>query len=719
MKRHHPPGPPRLLTLFTTRWLAMAAIATLGACSREEQHTTWSVYKADAGSSSYSALTQINRDNVKDLKSAWTFMPNDAPEGAHFGKAECNPIIVNDVLYATSVRHWVYALEAGTGKKLWSFDPFDGARGGGMYRGVTYWEDGDDKRILLTAGKFLLALDAVTGKPIPSFGENGKVSLNLMPDDQPEGWVVPTSPGIVFGDLLILGSEVSELYGAAPGYVRAFNIRTGALVWTFHTIPHPGEEGYETWPPDAWKYVGGANNWGGMSLDEKRGIVFLPLGSPTYDYYGADRKGQNLFGNCIVALDAKTGKRLWHFQTVHHDLWDYDLPAPPNLVTIEKDGKSIDAIAQTSKTGFVYVLNRETGEPIFPIEERNVPVSTIPGEETWPTQPFPTKPAPYARQVLTEADLTDRSPQARDSALALFRSLRYEGMFTPPDLRGTFMFPGSRGGSEWGGAAYDPSTGWLYVNSNESPEIAQIKKIKKSESSPSGSFFGLGKTLYMNYCSTCHGADRKGREPNFPSLRNISERLSQEAVLNKIKTGGGRMPAFASVVKGHEEEIIAFLFEIKKNEFPKQSALPQDTTSVYLNLTAYSDFEGPDGYPAIKPPWGTLNAINLNTGEYAWKITLGNFPEAQTSDGSLTGTDSWGGPMVTGGGLVFIAGTRDKKFRAFDKATGAVLWETTLPGNGFATPSTYTSGGKQFVVISVTGEKDEPGGRIMAFALPD
>ena len=697
----------------------MAAMVTLGACSREEQHTTWSVYKADAGSSSYSALTQINRDNVKDLTPAWTFMPNDAPEGAHFGKAECNPIVVNDVLYATSVRHWVYALEAGTGKKLWSFDPFDGARGGGMYRGVTYWEDGDDKRILLTAGKFLLALNADTGKPIPSFGENGKVSLDLMPDDQPEGWVVPTSPGMVFGDLLILGSEVSELYGAAPGYVRAFNIRTGALAWTFHTIPHPGEAGYETWPPDAWKYVGGANNWAGMSLDEKRGIVFLPLGSPTYDYYGADRKGQNLFGNCIVALDAKTGKRLWHFQTVHHDLWDYDLPAPPNLVTIEKDGKSIDAIAQTSKTGFVYVLNRETGEPVFPIEERKVPVSTIPGEETWPTQPFPTKPAPYARHTLTEADLTDRSPQARDSALALFRSLRYEGMFTPPDLRGTFMFPGSRGGSEWGGAAYDPSTGWLYVNSNESPEIAQIKKIKKNESSPNGSFFGLGRTLYMNYCSTCHGTDRKGREPNFPSLRNIGERLSQEAVLNKIKTGGGRMPAFASVVKGHEEEIIAFLFEIKKNEYPKQSALPQDTTSVYLNLTAYSDFEGPDGYPAIKPPWGTLNAINLNTGEYAWKITLGNFPEVQTPGGPPTGTDSWGGPMVTGGGLVFIAGTRDKKFRAFDKTTGAILWETTLPGNGFATPSTYTSGGKQFVVISVTGEKDEPGGRIMAFALPE
>ncbi|MBL0744622.1 PQQ-binding-like beta-propeller repeat protein [Chryseolinea sp. Jin1] len=698
----------------------MAALLLLLQCTTEKPSLeTWSVYKADAASTSYSSLQQINQETVSQLAVAWTFKPNDAPAGMYFGKSECNAIVVNNMLYATSARHWVYALDAATGKALWHLDPFDGAKGGGVNRGVTYWESGDDKRILFTAGKYLMAVNALTGKLISTFGEQGKVSLNLVPDNQLEGWVVPTSPGMVFNDLLILGSEVSELYGAAPGYVRAFDIRTGALRWTFHTIPHPGETGYETWPPDAWKYVGGANNWGGMSLDEKRGLVFLPLGSPTYDYYGADRKGQNLFGNCIVALNANTGERVWHFQTVHHDLWDYDLPAPPNLVTVMHNGKPVDALAQTTKTGFLFVLNRETGEPLFPIEERPVPTSTIPGEDVWPTQPFPLKPAPYARQHMTEADLNNTSPQARDSARAIFKSLRYDGMFTPPDLRGTFMFPGSRGGSEWGGAAIDPTTAWLYVNANESPEIAQVKKMKKSESSPNTTRYALGKNFYMNYCSTCHGQDRKGREPNFPALTDLGKRLTEADALQKIKTGGGRMPAFAKLVAGHEEEIIAYLFEKSKTVYAKKQTTPTDTTSVYLNLTAYSDFEGPDGQPAIKQPWGTLNAIDLNTGDYAWKIPLGNIPEFQTPGGPPTGTESWGGPMVTAGGLVFIAATKDKKFRAFNKATGAMLWETTLPGHGYATPSTYACNGKQFVVISVTGGKDDPGGSIMAFALPE
>ncbi|HEY9343586.1 MAG TPA: hypothetical protein VIQ23_18560 [Hanamia sp.] len=315
---------------------------------------TWSVYKGDATSASYSSLAQINRENVKELKLAWTFYPNDTIKGARFERSECNPIIIDTIMYITSARHLVYAINAATGKKIWGYDPFNGGQGGGVNRGVTYWQGGNDKRILFTADDRLFALDAMSGVPIAGFGENGKVNLNVgMRGDPKTISIVPTSPGIVFEDLLILGTEVSELYGAEPGYERAYNIRTGKLEWTFHTIPLPGEPGYETWPEDAWKYVGGANDWGGMSLDKKRGMVFLATGSPTYDSYGADRKGKNLFGNCVIALDARTGKLKWYYQTVHHDLWDYDLPAPPNLVTVEREGKKIDAVAQISKVGFL------------------------------------------------------------------------------------------------------------------------------------------------------------------------------------------------------------------------------------------------------------------------------------------------------------------------------------------------------------------------------
>ena len=386
-----------------------------GCHTDNNEFSTWSVYKGDATSSGYSGLNQINKENVNQLKAAWTFYPNDTLAGARFERSECNPIIIDTIMYITSARHRVYAINAVTGKKIWSFDPFNGGDGGGVNRGLTFWQDGNDKRILFTAGDRLFALNAMNGLPIVKFGENGKVNLNIgMRGDPKAISIVPTSPGIVFEDLLILGTEVSELYGAEPGYERAYNIRTGKLEWTFHTIPLPGEPGYETWPKDAWKYVGGANDWGGMSLDKKRGMVFLATGSPSYDSYGADRKGKNLFGNCVIALDARTGKLKWYYQTVHHDLWDYDLPAPPNLVTIERNGKKIDAVAQVSKAGFLYVLNRETGAPLFPIEERPVPASDVAGEEAWPTQPFPLKPRPYSRQFITQDDLSDFSPGAHD-----------------------------------------------------------------------------------------------------------------------------------------------------------------------------------------------------------------------------------------------------------------------------------------------------------------
>lgn len=690
--------------------------------TQNSDERTWNIYKADAESTSYSKLDQINTSNVTQLRPAWTFALKDMKEGARPGSSECNPIIVDGIMYATSAKHWVYAVNAQTGEQIWSFDPFDGAEGGGVSRGLTYWEEGDDKRILVTGGDKLFALDTKSGKPIPGFGKNGSVSMNVGLRDDPETIsVIPTSPGIVFQNLLIMGAEVSELYGAQPGYIRAYNCKTGKLEWTFHTIPKPGEPGYETWPKEAYKYAGGVNDWSGMSLDLKRGIVFLALGSPSYDYYGADRIGSNLYGNSVVALEAATGKYIWHYQIVHHDLWDYDLPAPPNLVTIQRDGKAIDAVAQITKHGFIFVFDRITGKPLYPIEERKVPVSTIPGEESWPTQPFPLKPKPFARQLMTEQDLTSYTSAGRDSIVKKFRSLRYEGLFTPPDLKGTLMLPGSRGGAEWGGAAYDPSSTVLFIKSNDSPEIESMKKVDPELEAKNQTVFQQGKTVYMTYCVSCHGKDKNGDEPNYPSLIGLKNRMTREAALDKVKKGGGKMPAFASVIKGKEKGIIAFLYEREQNSL-KATKLETGQTKAgadkYLNLTAYGHFRDPDGNPALRPPWGTLNAVNLSTGEYEWQIPLGNDEKRHEKNAAETGQEGSAGPIVTAGGLVFISGTNDKKLRAFDKKTGKLLWQTELPGVANATACTYMSGGKQFVALSVGGNKENPSGFIMAFRLP-
>ncbi|MEO6290561.1 MAG: pyrroloquinoline quinone-dependent dehydrogenase [Ginsengibacter sp.] len=705
----------------------------------DNQDRTWTAYKADAASSSYSPLTQVDTNNVRHLQLAWTFDPDDAAEGLRFLSSQSNPIIIDGVMYTASARHRIYAIDAATGEKIWSFDPFDGGPGGGSFRGVTWWQDGDDKRILFTGGDNLFALNAETGKLITSFGKNGKVSMNVGIRDDPNVISVkPTSPGIVYKDLLIIGNEVSELYGAQPGYIRAYNIRTGDLTWTFHTVPKPGEPGYETWPKNAWKYAGGANDWGGMSLDEKREMVFLATGSPSYDFYGADRFGKNLFGNCVVALDANTGKLKWYFQTIHHDLWDYDLPAPPNLVTVSRGGKKIDAVAQVSKIGFLYVLDRLTGEPLFPVEERPVPASDVPGEQAWPTQPFPLKPKPYARQLLTAADLADFSPSSHDSLLRMFNGLRYEGLFTPPSIKGSLNYPGTIGGSEWGGAAFDLATGVIYINSSESPEIARLVKIEPENTAAIVPGYADGKALYQNYCLSCHKEDRNGEVPFYPSLIDLKKRMTEAAVLSKIKEGGGKMPPFAGILKGHEKSIIDYLFENSDKPFDeKENALMEirrnglanievknknnsmDSAAKYLNITAYAQLRGPDGHPVIKPPWGTLNAINLNTGEYEWTIPVGNYPELQKKGEPITGATSSPGPIVTAGGLVFIGGTRDRKFQAFDKATGELLWETVLPGFVSGTPCTYMINGKQFIAFSVSGHKERPAGCVMAFTLQE
>jgi quinoprotein glucose dehydrogenase len=713
--------------------MGLALLVTLSCNSDDDSRRTWSVYKADAASTSYSPLSQINRDNVHLLTQAWAFDPDDAA-GSRSGNAECNPIVVDDVMYLTSGRHRLYALHADSGTMIWSHDAFDSGEGGGVNRGVAYWENGNDKRILYTAGNNLYAIDALTGTPVSGFGNQGVVSLNEgLRGDPATISVTASSPGIVFGDLLIVGGEVSELYGAEPGDVRAYDIPSGALIWTFHTIPHPGEFGYETWPPDAWKYAGGANDWGGMSVDATRKMVFLALGSPTYDFYGADRKGENLFGNCIVALDATTGKYLWHFQTVHHDLWDYDLPAPPNLVTVRHNGKMIDAVAQTTKSGFIFLLDRDTGKPLFPVEERPVPASHVPGEEAWPTQPFPTKPPPYARQFMTSADLSDFSPRAHDSLVNRFNALRYDGLFTPPDLRGTLVLPGTRGGSNWGGGAVDPETAILYVKSNDSPEIDYLRKIDAPAGNSQESLLLQGKAIYATYCSTCHGKNRDGVEDMGPSLLTLGDMRKPEETIQKIMQGSGRMPAFSSILAGKEKAILTFLYdreetvssrlesnilEIHANDLATNEAVTSET-EMYLNTTAYGHFRDIDGNPGIKPPWGTLNAIDLNTGAFAWSIPVGNHPELQSPGDPPTGSAGSGGPIVTAGGLVFIASTYDRKFRAFDKRNGSLLWEADLPGVGNATPSTYWSKGRQFVAVSVSGTREHPASLLLSFALPE
>jgi quinoprotein glucose dehydrogenase len=711
-------------------------IVVLLSC-KGKNNNTWTVAKADAESTSYSPLDQINKSNVSKLQVAWAFHYDDAKEGARFNGSQCNPIVIDDVMYVASVQRTIFALEAGTGKKIWSFDPFNGGRGGGSFRGVTYWEKGDDKRILFTAGDNLFAINAKDGKPVTTFGKDGKVSMNIgIRDDSSKISIKPTSPGIIYKDLIIIGNEVSELYGAQPGYIRAYNVITGKLTWTFHTIPLPGEFGYDTWPKDAWKYAGGANCWGGMSLDEKRGMVFLGTGSPTYDFYGADRKGINLFGNCIIALDAATGNRKWHFQTIHHDLWDYDLPSPPNLVTIKKDGKNIDAVAQTSKVGFLYVLDRETGEPLYPIEERPVPASDVPGENIWPTQPYVLKPKPYSKQTFSVDDLSHFSDSTHDSTVRYFKSLRYDGLFTPPSVRGTFVYPGTIGGSEWGGAAYDPESSIIYLKSNESPEISKLVKIEKEIPGQNNNDPAKGREIYMTYCAVCHKANLKGEEPLYPSLVALHKRLTEDQALTRIREGAGKMPPFKAILGSKEKALIAFLFEKNRRERTQKdydveemkrnlsilgdsSGKKSDTNDVYINVAAYAIMRDADGNPFIKAPWATLNAIDLNTGEYVWTVPAGNNDKLRKKGDPPTGATGSPGPIVTKGGLVFLGGSRDHRFQAYDKDNGKILWDLILPGTATSIAGTYMSKGKQYIAISVAGNEEHSSGSVMTFALPD
>ena len=711
----------RVKTLRGT--FVMSILLCFLGCATEEkkENGSWAYHRGDAASSNYSTLDEINPSNVARLQPVWTFNIKDMSADARPGLSQCTPIIVDGALYTVSAKGWLYALDAKTGDQIWSFDPFDGGEGGGTVRGVSYWESGEDKRIIFGSGDRLLAVNAQNGKRVGEFGDNGGVDLKIgLRDDPKDLFIALTTPGIVYKDLIIVGGRLQDLYGSPPGYIRAYDCRTGELVWTFHTIPLPGEPGYETWPKEAYKTAGGVNNWAGMSLDSERDMVFISLGSPSYDFYGADRLGENLYGNCVLALKASTGEYVWHYQTVHHDVWDYDLPAPPNLVTLNRDGKKIDAVAQITKQGFVFVLDRETGESLFPVEERKVPPSYMPGEEAWPTQPFPLKPEPYARQTFTEEELANYSEDNHDSLLKKFRSLRYEGMFTPPDLKGTFMFPGTRGGAQWGGAAFDKETSTLFIRSMDAAELITIVE-EKIDVGANASLMEQGAALYGSYCASCHGPEKKGSDV-YPSLIDIGSRLSKEIINQKIMNGVGMMPGYASIFdEGQQEAIMAYMLELEGGSSTTANKTVVDNSTEetrYLNTTGYTTWTDSEGRPAVKPPWGALNALNLSTGEYYWKVPLGNYEELQEAGAPPTGQEGKSGPVVTAGGLIFISGSEDKQLRAIDKATGETLWQTTLPAMANATACTYEVEGKQFVTISVGGTKENPSGSVMAFALP-
>lgn len=702
-----------LLSLFAVLALGLSQITQNSADDKPNDYTNWGEYLGGPDRSHYSALTQITPANVTTLKVAWTYTVPDS------GQIQTNPIVVDGVLYGVTPTVQAFALNAATGKELWKFgDPLKVWHS--TSRGVAYWQSADktDKRILYTVGPLLYALDATTGKPIPDFGQQGHVDLHEgLGEAAKDKFVISNTPGTIFEDLIVMPVRLSEGADAAPGHIRAFNVRTGKLAWTFHTIPQPGEYGYETWPKDTYKNkdVGGANNWSGMSVDRQRGILYVPTGSAAFDFYGGNRKGQNLFANCLLALDARTGKRLWHFQAVHHDIWDRDFPAPPNLLTVVSGGKRVDAVAQVTKSGHVFVFDRVTGKPLFPIKEVPVPKSDIPGESSWPTQPIPQKPAPFARQTFGEADLNPYSEDL-DSLRAQFRRSR-GGVFQPLTRQGAFVFPGLDGGAEWGGSATDPD-GILYVNANEAAWLIALNDAPKEDQL---AHLSPGTRLYTLNCQSCHGPERKGSTASgYPSLVNIGQRRDRAYVTQLISNGKGMMPGFTQLSADDKRALVAFLFGDEKQEVTGAASSKDANPYVPFKISGYTKFTDSKGLSGISPPWGTLNAINLNTGEYVWKIPLGEEKDLKAKGIRNTGTENYGGPVVTASGLLFIAATKDEKMRAFDKRTGKLLWETDLPAAGFATPATYQVGGKQYLVIACGGAKlgAKKGNQYVAFALP-
>lgn len=707
-----------LFVTFAADWENRAARSDSAPPSPDQD---WPVYRGDKTARQYSSLAQINANNVHQLELAWEYHHGD-PNGPSMYS---NPLIVDGLLYFTTPKVNAAALDAATGQEVWVFESARHSPGGrifrGRNRGLVYWEDErrQRRRIFHFVKDRVYALEARTGALIESFGEGGFIDLRKnLPIDPAQASIEVTTPGIIYRDLLIVGSRVPEEHNSTPGDIRAYNVLTGAFEWIFHTVPLPGEFGYETWRWEPGERYGGANPWGGFTLDEARGWVFCATGSAAGDFiYGGTRKGLNLFANCVLALDARTGRRQWHYQTIHHDIFDYDNPPAPILATIQVDGQLRDVAVQLTKMGLTFVLDRESGAPIFPVVEQPVPASKVPGEEAWPTQPFPTRPPPLVRLATFEADLTNITPESRASAIEQFRKFETGFLYTPASLRGTMTTPGHQGGVEWGGGAVDPATGVLYVNANEAPTIHTLRplaEVDRTRATP----IERGAHLYQTACTACHGLNRQGNPPLFPPLQDV--RLSPQDIQTLLQTGRGLMPAFSYFSANEVDDLVAYLESKGEVAPPERAAASTQVSPRYAQTAPF--FEDPNGVPAIAPPWGTLNAVDLNKGEILWKVPLGEYPQLVAKGIRNTGAKNFGGPILTAGGLIFIAATPDEKIRAFDKFAGKVLWEYQLPAGGYATPSTYAINGRQFVVIAAGGGGKlgtKHGDSILAFALPE
>ena len=680
----------------------------------EAHYTTWTSYLGGPDRNHYSTLSQITSENINNLKVAWSYSAKD------YGQMQMNPIVADTILYGVTAALRVVALNAASGKEIWQFG--DSVKvWHSTSRGVSYWQKDDDKRILFTRGPDLIALDALTGKPIPTFGINGKVDMrSAMSESDKDKFVISNTPGTIYKDLIVMPMRLSEGPGAPPGDIIAFNIISGEVAWVFHTLPKKGEPGADTWGSEDIRnssLVGAANNWAGMAVDTAAGIIYVPTGSAAPDFYGGIRKGSNLFANCLLALDAETGKRKWHFQFTHHDIWDRDPPAPPNLITVERKGKKVPAVAQVTKQGYVYVFDRYSGAPLFEIEEVPVPVSTLEGEEVWPSQPIPKKPAPFARQStkLTEADISEFA-ENKDELLEVFKNSD-KRIYAPPGLDPVILLPGYDGAAEWGGASADPENGILYVNSNEMPWVLQMDIAKNEDNN-----LPMGEWVYTKYCVSCHQADRKGLVASgFPSLIDLQLRKEKSEVISIINQGKGMMTGFPDIPKEELDALLLFLFNQETQHSVSENSPKNSAIALPYKHKGYNKFLDNNGLPAISPPWGTLHAIDLNSGDYLWSVPFGETPELLEKGIKGTGTENYGGAVVTKNGLLFIGATRDGYFRVFNRHTGDVLWEYKLPAAAFATPAMYEVNGKQYIAIACGGEKlgTKKGNQIIAFSLEE
>ncbi|MFO1478179.1 MAG: PQQ-binding-like beta-propeller repeat protein [Verrucomicrobiota bacterium] len=659
---------------------------------------SWERSHGDNSGARYSALDQVNSGNVTNLQVAWIYHSNDGSNAI-----QCNPIIVRDVMIVPTPGKAVVGVNAETGRELWRFKPEGDSRP--AFRGLIYWPGTwfSPERVLFCAGQYLYALNPKNGRPIAGFGDHGRA---LLPGRaQTEFGAATAGPGL-FKHILIVPGFEKDVWG--------FDVARGKQLWTFHTIPHPGEFGYDTWDrPESY----GANDWSGMAVDDVRGIAFISTASPKPNFIGVGHRGDNLFANCLIALDARTGKRLWHFQEIPHDIWDRDIPAPPNLATITRDGKRVDVVAVTTKNGDTLLLDRTTGKPIFPFRMRRAPASDLPGEVTAPYQPDVELPERFAKMEFTADDLTDRTPEAAAFAAGAFRSVT-TGFFRPASLGRPNLYFGMDGGAEWSGACVDPGTGRLYVSANHIGWLVSLFRDEDPPDDPAAPKTP-GRKVFEIACMQCHGPERLGIGV-APPLRGLRFRVSDEAVIQRVRTGTNGMPAFATNVLSDANLKLLLDYLMLRDRPVASTAAPSERPR--YSFTGYPRFLDNEGYPANKPPWGTLNCIDLNSGKLVWKVPLGEYPELAAKGTPKTGTENYGGPIVTAGGLVFCSGTRDSKIRAFDKNTGAELWSGDLPWVGIAPPATYEIHGRQYVVITSTGNKlgkqSEYGDAWVAFALP-